>query len=212
MNFFEQLTPLIIQAGYLGIFAVVFAESGLLVGFFFPGDSLLLSAGLLASQGYFDIRFLLLLISTGAILGDSVGYWFGKKTGPKIFKREDSLFFHKDNILRAKAFYEKHGGKTIVLARFFPMIRTFAPIVAGVGEMEYRRFLTYNIFGGLGWSFLLTLSGYFLGNVIPGIDRYFLLVLAVVIFVSVLPTLLHLWSNHREKIVGAVKRKFRSLV
>lgn len=198
MSFFEQLTPLIIQAGYLGIFAVVFAESGLLVGFFLPGDSLLLSAGLLASQGFFDIRFLLLLISAGAVLGDSVGYWFGKKTGPRIFKREDSLFFHKDNILRAKAFYEKHGGKTIILARFFPMIRTFAPIVAGVGEMAYPRFLFFNIFGGIGWAFLLTLSGYFLGNVIPGIDRYFLLILLIVVALSLLPTTLHLIKNHRS--------------
>jgi membrane-associated protein len=182
----------------LGIFAIVFAESGLLVGFFLPGDSLLLSAGLLASRGFFDIKVLLGLISLGAVLGDSVGYWFGKKTGPKIFKREDSLFFHKDNILRAKAFYERHGGKTIVLARFFPMIRTFAPIVAGVGEMEYRRFLFYNLFGGIGWTLLLTLSGYFLGSVIPDIDRYFLLVLAAVISVSALPTLWHLGSNQRK--------------
>lgn len=198
MNFFEQLTPLIIQAGYLGIFAVVFAESGLLVGFFLPGDSLLLSLGLLASQGFFDIKILLLLISAGAVLGDSVGYWFGKKTGTRIFRREDSLFFHKDNILRAKSFYEKHGGKTIVLARFFPMIRTFAPIVAGVGEMDYPRFLFFNIFGGIGWTLLLTLSGYFLGSVIPGIDRYFLLVLALIILLSLLPTALHLFKSRRS--------------
>lgn len=202
---FQNLSEFIVSVGYIGIFAIIFAESGLLFGFFFPGDSLLITAGLLASRGVFDIRTLLILITLGAILGDSAGYWFGKKTGKKIFKKEDSLLFHKDHILKAKAFYEKHGGKTIILARFFPMIRTFAPIVAGVGEMEYRKFVTFNIVGGILWSFGFTLLGYFLGNVIPDIDKYLLVILAVVIAVSVAPTAIHLWKNHRKQILAKLK-------
>lgn len=197
---FHNLSEFIVSVGYLGIFGIIFAESGLLFGFFFPGDSLLITSGLLASRGVFDIKILLVLISVAAILGDSAGYWFGKKTGKRIFKREDSLLFHKDNVLKAKAFYEKHGGKTIILARFFPMIRTFAPIVAGVGEMPYKSFITYNVIGGLLWAWGFTLLGFFLGNVIPDVDKYLLVILALVIGISVAPTAIHLWKNHRKEI------------
>ncbi len=149
MDFFFNfnLVTFIKAAGYLGIFGVVFAESGLLFGFFLPGDSLLFTAGFLASEGYFNVLFLLTLCFLGAILGDSFGYAFGKKTGEKLFAAEDSLIFKKAHLERARIFYEAHGGKTIMLARFMPIVRTFVPIVAGVGMMKYRDFLFYNIIG-----------------------------------------------------------------
>lgn len=209
MNF--SLENLILTFGYLGIFFMVFAESGLLFGFFFPGDSLLITAGLLASRGHLDIFALIVLSSMAAIAGDSVGYWFGRKTGPRLFKREDSLIFHKNNLLKAKSFYEKHGGKTIVLARFLPMIRTFAPIVAGVGEMEYRRFLSYNILGGLFWVLTTTLFGYFLGNVVPDIDKYIVFVILGIIFLSALPTLIHVWKDYRHQLLAIFLGKMRRI-
>lgn len=207
---FHNLSEFIVSVGYLGIFGIIFAESGLLFGFFFPGDSLLITAGLLASRGVFDIKILLVLITVAAILGDSAGYWFGKKTGKRIFKKEDSILFHKDHILKAKAFYEKHGGKTIILARFFPLIRTFAPIVAGVAEMSYKNFVTYNVVGGILWACGFTLLGFFLGNVIPDIDKYLLLILAIVIGISVAPTAIHLWKNHRKEIIAKLKIYIKS--
>lgn len=206
-----NLRHLILTTGYLGIFFIVFAESGLLFGFFFPGDSLLITAGLLASQGYFDIKILILVSALAAIFGDSVGYWFGKKTGPRIFKREDSLLFHKKNIIRANEFYKKHGGKTIILARFFPFIRTFAPIVAGVGTMEYRQFLSFNIFGGFFWVLATTLLGYFLGNVVPNIERYILGVILVVVVISALPGLIHFWKEYRQPFLAQIKKKLQKI-
>lgn len=204
-----NLENLILTTGYLGLFFIVFAESGLLFGFFFPGDSLLITAGLLASQGYLDIKHLILISILGAILGDTVGYWFGNKTGPRIFRREDSLLFHKKNIIRANEFYKKHGGKTIVIARFLPFIRTFAPIVAGVGEMNYFRFLSFNIFGGIFWVLFTSLAGYFLGNTIPNIEDYFLLIILVVIFVTALPGIIHFWRDYRRPIWAMVKKKLK---
>lgn len=186
-----DLTEIIKTIGYFGLFGVVFAESGLLFGFFLPGDSLLVTAGLLASQGYFDIRILVTLLVFAAIAGDSVGYWFGYKIGPKIFKRDDSLLFNKKHLTDANNFYKKHGGKTIILARFMPFIRTFAPIVAGVGKMEYAKFLSFNIFGGLFWVTSMSLIGYYLGNSIDNIDKYLLPVIGLIIFASVLPGLIH---------------------
>lgn len=206
-----NLRHLILTTGYLGIFFIVFAESGLLFGFFFPGDSLLITAGLLASQGYLDIKILILVSALAAILGDSVGYWFGKKTGPRIFKREDSLLFHKKNIIKANEFYKKHGGKTIILARFFPFIRTFAPIVAGVGTMKYRRFLSFNVFGGLFWVMATCLLGYFLGNVVPNIERYILGVILVVVVVSALPGLIHFWKEYRQPLLAKIKKKLQKI-
>jgi membrane-associated protein len=204
-----DLKSLILTTGYAGIFGMVFAESGLLFGFFFPGDSLMLTAGLLASQGYLNIKTLLIGATLAAIFGDSVGYWFGKKTGPKIFKKEDSLLFHKKNIIRANEFYKKHGGKTIVLARFMPFIRTFAPIVAGVGTMNYRSFLAYNIFGGIFWIFSTSLAGYWLGNSIPNIDRYFIFIVGAVILVSASPGLYHFWKDYRKPMWAMVKKKLK---
>ena len=175
--------------GLLGIFFVVFAESGLFFGFFFPGDSLLFSAGLLAAAGYFNIVYLFLGSFACAVLGDSVGYWTGQKLGPKIFSKPDSFFFSKKNIDKTKNFYEKYGKKTIVLARFVPIVRTFAPILAGVGNMRYRDFVAYNVLGGLFWTGAMILGGYFLGNSIENIDRYVLPIIGAIILLSFLPVL-----------------------
>jgi membrane-associated protein len=173
--------------GILMLVAIVFAETGLLVGFFLPGDSLLVSAGVFAAHGDLDIRLLLTVVTAAAIAGDQVGYWFGYRTGPHIFRREDSLLFKRAHLLRAQHFYEKHGGKTIILARFMPIVRTFAPIVAGVGQMEYRRFVSFNVIGGFLWVWSMALLGYSVGHLVPDIDRHIHLVIAVVIFLSILP-------------------------
>lgn len=187
-----------IQAlGYLGVWVIVFAESGLFFGFFFPGDSLLFTAGLLSSQGLLNIWVLVPLIISAAILGDFVGYWFGAKVGPKIFTREDSFFFHTQHVERTRSFYEKYGTKTIVLARFIPIVRTFAPILAGVGNMHYGTFLRYNIIGGVLWGAGVTLLGYFLGAIIPDIDQYLLPIILLIIGVSFLPIIVEMLKNRR---------------
>lgn len=190
-----DLVSLIKTAGYVGLFAIVFAESGLLVGFFLPGDSLLFTAGFLASQGFLNIWLLSVLLFVAAVVGDSVGYAFGNRVGPKIFTKEDSLFFHKDHLLKAKVFFEKHGGKTIILARFIPVVRTFAPVLAGVGKMKYSTFLLYNIVGGFLWAVGLTFLGYYLGRTIPHIDKYLLPIIGLIILVSVSPTLVHIYKD-----------------
>lgn len=192
-----DLIKIIEAAGYLGVFAIIFAESGLLVGFFLPGDSLLFTAGFLASQGFFNIVTLTTLTFIAAVSGDSVGYMFGHKIGKKLFQKEDSIFFHKKHLLRAQKFYEKHGGKAITLARFLPVVRTFAPIVAGMGDMPYKKFLLYNILGGFLWAVLIPVLGYYLGSTIPGVDKYLLPILAVIIIISVLPTAFHLIKEKR---------------
>lgn len=195
----ENLINLIKTVGYLGIFGIVFAESGLFFGFFLPGDSLLFTAGFLASQGFFDIYILILIIFVGAVLGVNVGYAFGKKVGPRIFTKEKSLFFSKENLLKAEAYYEKYGAMTIVLARFIPFVRTFAPIVAGVAKMDYKIFLIYNIVGGLLWSIIITGAGYFLGRIIPNVDKYLLPIVLVIIIVSILPSAYHLIKSKFTK-------------
>ncbi|MGB7538723.1 MAG: DedA family protein [Anaerolineales bacterium] len=197
-----DLVELIRTVGYVGIIAIIFAESGLFFGFFLPGDSLLLTAGLLAARGELNLLWLLLFLPPAAILGDNVGYWFGKKAGPAIFNRDNSLLFRRKNLLAAKAFYEKHGGKTITIARFMPFIRTFAPIVAGAVEMEYKRFMFFNLFGGLIWAVGVTLAGFFLGQSIPPevLDKYFLLILVVVILVSASPAMIHAWKEYRYEV------------
>lgn len=201
MLFFQELDlqTFVQTIGYLGIFSIIFAESGLFFGFFLPGDSLLFTAGFLASQGYFEIGLLAGGCFLMAVLGDNVGYWFGKKVGPKIFTRKDSFWFHKDHLERAHIFYEQHGGKTIILARFMPFIRTFAPIVAGVGRMPYQTFFAYNLIGGAIWAVGMTLLGYFLGRVIPGVDQYLLPIVLVIIFVSILPSIIHYVKERAKK-------------
>lgn len=190
-----DLVSLIKTAGYVGLFLIVFAESGLFIGFFLPGDSLLFTAGFLASQGFLNIWALAPLLFLAAILGDNFGYAFGKKVGPAIFSREDSRFFHKDHLERARIFYEKHGAKTLVLARFLPVVRTFAPILAGVGRMHYPTFFFYNILGAALWALGMTWLGYFLGAAIPGVDKYLIPIILVIITVSILPTLIHIIKN-----------------
>ena len=197
MIFGFDLVALIKAAGYLGLFGIVFAESGLFVGFFLPGDSLLFTAGFLASQGFLNIWILAPLAFIAAILGDNFGYAFGRRVGHAIFTRERSLFFHKEYLERARIFYEAHGGKAIVLARFLPVIRTFAPILAGVGRMRYPTFLFYNVIGAALWAIGLTFLGFYLGNAIPNIDRYLVPIVLIIVIISSLPTLLHL-VRHRE--------------
>jgi membrane-associated protein len=173
--------------GLTALVAIVFAETGLMVGFFLPGDSLLVTAGVFAGAGRLDLGTLLVSVSLAAVVGDQLGYYIGARTGPRLFAREDSLLFRRAHLLRARAFYERHGGKTIILARFMPIIRTFAPVVAGIGEMQYRRFVTFNVVGGIGWVCSMSLLGYFLGRAVPDIDRHIHIVIAVVIAVSLLP-------------------------
>ena len=178
----------------------MFAESGLLIGFFLPGDSLLFTAGFLASQGIFNIWWLCALSFIAAVTGDSVGYWFGHRVGRKIFQREESLLFHKHNLERAEQFYKKHGGKTIILARFMPVVRTFAPILAGVGSMGYSQFITYNLIGGAGWGIGIPLTGYFLGSLIPDIDTYLIPIVLGIIILSILPTAVHMLKNKDDRV------------
>ncbi len=198
--------------GYIGIFAIIFAESGLLIGFFLPGDSLLFTAGFLASLDNPPFSLPVLLIGCGiaAIAGDSVGYMFGRRVGRKLFQRENSFLFNKANLYRAEAFYEKHGGKAIVIARFMPIVRTFAPIVAGIGTMEYRRFLSFNIVGGLLWAVGVTTAGYLLGSVIPDVDKYLLPIIIVIILVSVAPSAYHVLKEPETR--SALMASARKLI
>jgi membrane-associated protein len=181
--------------GLLGIFSVVFAESGLFFGFFLPGDSLLFSAGLLASAGYFNVIYLFTGCFICAVLGDSAGYWTGKKLGPKIFANPRSFFFNKKNLDKTSAFYEKYGKKTIVLARFVPVVRTFAPIMAGAGRMRYENFIFYNILGGFLWTAAMILGGYFLGNTVDNIERYIAPIIGGIIVLSILPMAREFWKK-----------------
>ncbi len=181
--------------GLLGVWLIIFAESGLFFGFFFPGDSLLFTAGFLASQGYLNIWWLVGGAIVAAIVGDNVGYWFGKKVGPKIFTRQESLFFHQDHVRRAAEFFHHHGKKALILSRFIPIVRTFTPILAGVGKMEYQTFIAYNLIGGVLWGGGLTLAGYILGATVPGVDQYLWPIIILIIFVSFLPALKHFFTK-----------------
>lgn len=203
-----DLPELVRTVGYLGVFTIVFLESGLLIGFFFPGDSLLFTAGFVASQGYLDITILISGCFLAAVFGDSIGYLIGAKLGPKIFNKDNSIFFHKKHLERAQKFYDKHGGKTIILARFIPVIRAFAPAVAGAGKMDYRRFLTFNLAGGVLWAIGVTLAGYFLGNLIPDVDKYLLPIVGLIIIASVLPGLHHMLvdAEVRASIINKFKK------
>jgi len=187
-----MLDPIVIikAAGVIGIILIVFAETGLFFGFFFPGDSLLFTAGIFASQGFFSIWILLVGCVVAAILGDTVGYWSGKKYGRKLFDRDESFFFKKKHLYDAEIFYEKHGKSTIIIARFVPIIRTFAPIVAGIGQMHYRTFISYNVFGGISWVVGMLLLGYFLGGMIPNPDKYIIPIAFLIIVISFLPIII----------------------
>ena len=204
MEFFHlDLESLVITAGSIGLVAIVFAESGLFFGFFLPGDSLLFTAGLLASQGYLHIWSLAIFIPLAAIFGDNVGYWFGKKVGPKIFVKSDSFFFHEKHVARSAAFFAKYGPKAIVIARFVPVVRTFVPILAGVGTMNYSIFIKYNIIGGVIWGGGFILLGYFLGEIFPQIEDYMFYVIGLIIASSFIPVCVEYMKSrsltHREK-------------
>jgi len=188
---FQSLEELIRWGGYGVLVAIVFAETGLLIGAFLPGDSLLIATGMVCAAGHLDLWTVMALLSIAAIAGDSVGYWFGAKTGPRLFNRPNSRFFRREHLLKTQEFYERYGGFTIVIARFMPFARTFAPICAGIAQMEYRRFLAFNICGGLLWVCGVSALGFFLGS-IPGIEGQLHLVIAVVIFLSVLPGIIHI--------------------
>lgn len=193
-----NLIPFIETAGYIGVFGMIFAESGLLFGFVFPGDTLLFAAGLLASKGFFNIATLLVGSSIMAVLGDSVGYWIGKKFGPKLFVKKDSFFFKQEYIARAQHFFEKHGRKTIFLSRYVPIVRTFAPVVAGIGGMRYRTFLAFNIAGGIVWCFSVGLLGYFLGTRVPNIDAYILPIVIAIFVLSFIPVVRQILISRRD--------------
>jgi membrane-associated protein len=182
-----NVPELIRMGGLLGLILIVFAETGLLIGFFLPGDSLLVTAGLFAAKGDLDIVWLNVALIAAAIIGDATGYYIGKRTGHALYSRPNSFFFRREHLIKTHEFYEKHGGKTIVIARFMPILRTFAPVVAGAAEMTYRKFAVYNVVGGVGWVLSMTLLGYFLGQAVPDIDQHIHIVVAVVIFLSLLP-------------------------
>jgi membrane-associated protein len=193
-----QLEELIRWGGYTVLIIIVFAETGLLVGFFLPGDSLLVTAGLLAASGHLDIAWLNAFLIPAAIAGDTVGYWIGAKAGTRLYQREQSFLFRKDHLIWTQNFYDRHGGKTIILARFIPLARTFAPVVAGIGGMRYRRFIAYNVFGGMGWISSMTLLGWGLGRTIPDIDKHVHWVIAIVVFLSILPGLIEFLRQRRH--------------
>ncbi len=193
------LKEVIIWGGYAGLFAIIFSETGLLIGFFLPGDSLLVTAGLFAAQGSLDIYWLIILLCIAAITGDATGYWIGLKAGHALYNRPQSKWFRRDHLLKTKEFYDKYGGVTIVLARFMPFARTFAPVVAGIAEMKYRRFALFNITGGIGWIVSMTLTGFYLGRLVPGIESKIEWVIIVIVFLSVLPIIIKYLQHRREK-------------
>ncbi|MFI5252568.1 MAG: DedA family protein [Bacteroidota bacterium] len=202
LHHLTSVEDIIVWGGYIGLTAVIFSENGLLVGFFLPGDSLLVTAGIFCARGYFNIWYLVVLLCVASILGTSVGYYIGFKTGKKIFTRENSLFFKKSHLIHAHNFYEKYGAITIVLARFMPIVRTFAPVVAGVGEMNYPKFMMYNIIGGIGWIVSMLLIGYTLGSMIPDIDKHINLVIGIVIFASLLPGIIKYFRAKHARAAG----------
>ena len=206
----------LLSLGLVGLLLIIYAETGLLIGFFLPGDSLLFTAGFLASSPssvaeelHLPLVPLLIGIWLAAVAGDQVGYVFGRRVGPRLFRREDSLFFHKKHLERAHAFYEKHGGKTIILARFLPIVRTFAPIVAGMGTMNYGQFVLYNVVGGLLWTISMIGGGYFFGSLLDPehVDRYLLPVIVLIVAFSIAPTAWHLYKENRATVHRIVRER-----
>lgn len=193
------ILPFIEVIGYPGLFLIIFAESGTVVGFWLPGASLLFTAGLLASKGLFNPWILIPTVTVAAILGDNAGYWFGNKIGIKLFTRPNSRFFHQEHLRRTQHFYEEHGAKAIVLARFIPIVRSFAPIVAGIASMNYRTFMIYNLVGAFMWATGVTAAGYFLGETIPGIQDYVTYIVFGIIFVTMIPLFWETYKAHRDR-------------
>ncbi|MCK9409081.1 MAG: VTT domain-containing protein [Bacteriovoracaceae bacterium] len=202
VEFFDKLRDiqaLVAWAGYIGLFIIVFSETGLLVGFFLPGDSMLFTAGLFAAQGLFNIYELNLLLIVAAVTGDATGYYIGKTGGHALYAKEDSRFFKKQHLIATKEFYEKYGPFTIVAARWMPFARTFAPVVAGIAEMSYAKFATYNIIGGVTWVLSMTLAGYFLGTAFPAIVKHLEIVIIAIVFLSILPGIIKYLQVKYEK-------------
>ncbi len=189
-RFVYNVPELIRFVGLFGLIAIVFAETGLMIGFFLPGDSLLITAGLFAARGDLNIVTLNITLILAAIIGDATGYWIGRRAGQALYSRPNSLLFRREHLLRTHEFYEKHGGKTIIIARFMPIARTFAPVVAGAADMTYRQFAVYNIIGAILWVASMTLAGYFLGIAIPDIESEIHKIVAVVVFLSLLPAII----------------------
>lgn len=196
-----DLIEVIKTVGYAGLFGIIFAETGLFLGFFLPGDSLIFVAGFLASQGFFGPVLLSIVLFVAAFTGNLVGYEFGRRVGPRLFTREDSLLFRRDHVAKTKKFYDKYGGKTVMIARFVPIVRTFAPILAGVAGMKYTMFLAYNLAGAALWTIGLVALGYFLGTSVPNIDKYLLPIVLVIVVGSVLPGAIHLYRDRRESLL-----------
>jgi len=199
LGYLKDPQSLVAAVGVIGLVVIVFAETGLLFGFFLPGDSLLISAGIIASTGAIHVWQTGIFLCLAAVLGDAVGFWIGSTTGPKLYNRQDSLLFRKAHLLAAQQFYDKHGGKTIVLARFMPIVRTFAPTVAGIAGMPYKHFLAYNILGGVLWIWSMLLVGYYLAKQVPNIEENMHLLILVVVFISVLPMIVG-WLKSRASI------------
>lgn len=214
-----DLVEFISHAGWIAVIAVIFAESGLLIGFFLPGDSLLFTSGFLVYSGVLtiNIHLFVFLLFLAAVIGDNVGYTFGRRAGPRLFKRQNSRFFKQENVHAAQAFYDKHGGKTVIIARFIPFVRTFAPVIAGIGKMDYKKFLIYNMIGGFVWAVGITYLGYFLGalftNLGLDIDHVLLPIIALILLISILPPLIHILRNkkQRDTLLAMSKKQINSL-
>jgi membrane-associated protein len=205
-----DLRELIETVGLIGLFAIIFAETGLLVGFFLPGDSLLFTAGVLAStQGFSNIWLIVAACFVAAVTGDAVGYGFGNRVGRRLFQKEESRLFKPKHLLKAEAFFRQHGGKAVVLARFMPIVRTFVPVIAGVGAMPYRQFAVFNVIGGVLWAIGLPFAGYFLGEAIPEehVDRYLLPIIFLIIVASIAPSVIHIWRESGDEIKAEVRRR-----
>lgn len=203
-----DIEHIIRTVGYIGVFLAIFAETGLFIGIVLPGDSLLFTAGFLASQDYFQIALLCTLVFAASVLGDNTGYYIGHRLGKRLFTRPESRIFKPEYPIKGQEFLNKHGGRAILLGKFMPIVRTMIPMVAGASQMEYRKFLRFNLLGGLVWAVGVTLAGYFLGSYIPGVDKYLLPIIALVILISIAPSAIHIWRENGDEIKAEVRRRW----
>lgn len=209
MNILDPVS-IIETAGYVGLALVIFSETGVLLGFFLPGDSLLFTAGFLASSGLIDLKIVIIISFIMAVLGDGVGYYLGKKYGHQIFKKTDSFFLNKEYIAKTENYFKKYGGETIIIARFIPIVRTIAPVMAGVGRVGYSKFFIYNVFGGLIWTILLPVAGYYFGKIIPDADKIILPVVFLIIAISFLPPIFTILKDRERR--GDISTKIKKII